>query len=510
MRSFDVFDTLIARRCIGPLALYGLVAQRAFGERGSELAERRSHAGHALWQRGSHSTRDIWALALQGLAQSAGQADALAQLEFEVELQEVIAVRKHLATLQHADVLISDMHHPAWQIEALVRKAHSSIGRNFVPPLLLTNRGKHDGTLWAELARTVGPLQHLGDNAHSDMAQARAHGHQPQHTNWTAPNAAEQALMAAGANALARAARSARLQQVGSAHGTHAPDGALQSLIEAQCSLVFALLGVGALWLRQRMGEQGAQAVLFLGRDGATWLRVFSALFPAVPASAIASSRDTLTLHGAVQARSVAQALQSLAPPGQCLVADLCGSGATWGHFLHQHGPSVGLQPTHPQLALNLMLRYPNIEHTGGWPTSPVHTLAHASQFSAAATFTLETLCEETHAVTSALAWHGGRTGWAQALTKSPQAEASTSPLAEPLQLALNVAIAELRTELQRSHDSVSVGQLPALAGQLMAQLGPLAATTDSLSAFRHRNAQAAYRMLGQMPMPQVPSQTPT
>ncbi len=467
VHSFDLFDTLIARRCISPLVVYQLVEQRS-GVVG--LAQARSEAGHALWsQRVDHTTLDIYRVALQRLQRPELDATRLAAAEYAVELGELVAVRRHLLEVKLGDVVISDMHHPPWVLAQMLERAGRMLVLHQPASLMVTNRGKHDGDLWRALLPKTGPLAHLGDNAHSDVRQAELAGHQPRFTDWAMPSAAEVRLSDLGVHTLARAARVARLQCVGSA------DDPLAALDEAMASLVFPVLCLGALLLHAAMLQQGSTGVVFCGRDGAVWSRVFTAVYPEVPVHLLASSRAALAAstpgyRDYVLAHS----------PTDALLVDLCGSGASWHAFWQRWA-----LPPRPQVFL---LRYP-VAGTGA-TAALTASLLPFEQVGAAA-HSLEALCEGAHPGLRAAQWHsvGGQGGGlAQLHWNDEAALATTSALAERLHPVLDAAVDALRIELARGKDSFAADAAAQLAVRMVQSLGPLTSLIESASGFMHRN----------------------
>ncbi len=461
MQSFDVFDTLIARRCMGPLALYELVAQRS-GIPG--LASARAQAGHALWSRCvNHHTADIYALALEQLGLPGQDAMALAQLEFAQELEEVIPVARHLEGLPANALLLSDMHHPAWQIERLVQCAAEKVGIRYTPSLIVSNRGKHDGDLWQGLRASTGALHHLGDNQVSDGHQSRLHGHEPTVSTWALPNAVEVALNSAGAGAIARAARSARLRCVTGSN----------VLVEAMCSHVFPTLALGAMWLAELARASGAKRIAFVGRDGATWQRVFSALYPFTPVVRIHASR--VALQRASQ--GLREHVNNVVTP-DTLLADVCGSGASWQAFAQLTGVTCGQA---------VLLRYPT---AAPMPASAeLATLLQANELPGGAAMAFEALCEESYPSVADVQWLGhGRMAAAVPVHGEQHAKASQSPAAPMLHHALQVAIDELAFERARSTSQLNMAKLLDLSRQLVSALAPIYPNVDAATQFSARN----------------------
>jgi predicted HAD superfamily hydrolase len=121
--SFDVFDTLIARRCMHPQQIFvemerrsglpGLAQQRIEAERRVQRGARASH----------HVLADIYRELSAAMALDEAQTEALAQLEIQVEFDNVVPIADNLARLDAHSLLLSDMYLPEAVIRALLRRA---------------------------------------------------------------------------------------------------------------------------------------------------------------------------------------------------------------------------------------------------------------------------------------------------------------------------------------------------------------------------------------------------
>jgi predicted HAD superfamily hydrolase len=121
INSFDVFDTLIARRRVEPKKLPEKLEIRA-GLPG--LAANRLAADRKLGTRGRPwSLHDIWMEVGRELNLDAATTDRLEEFEIQIEHEEVIPITENLALVNDGDVLISDTYLPAGIVLSLLRKA---------------------------------------------------------------------------------------------------------------------------------------------------------------------------------------------------------------------------------------------------------------------------------------------------------------------------------------------------------------------------------------------------
>jgi hypothetical protein len=325
--SFDVFDTLIARRCITPEGVFARV-ERTHPMVG--FAALRRLAEHSLAGQPYRIT-DIYArlAALAGL--SAAQADALLASEIAAERAELIPIAENLQQVCDGDVLVSDMYHDPATILLLLREAglRREIG------LVVTPHGKASGTVWPLLLEAAAIARHLGDNPHSDVEMPRRFGIAAEHTDLSRPTGIESWLIDAGLGEIALVLREARLRSCASD-----PVARRLQLIQIQINAPLLLLASIAL---QRLGHQlGAERLLFASRDGNLWLTMFDALSASFPDHIDAeyfytSRRARIDPSPAYRA----YAAERLGATG--LLVDLCGTGWS-GALLLQ---ALGLRDRH-------------------------------------------------------------------------------------------------------------------------------------------------------------------
>src|SRR5262245_10273940 len=149
VNSFDVFDTLIARRSVeSQRVLHRLEAQTGL----SGLAEVRLAADRHLGARGQpYTLRDIrHAVAgLTGL--DAAITDRLLDLEIRLEHDEVIPIAENLALVRDGDLLVSDTYLPPDLVRSLLRRA----GLQRQVALVVSNDGKFTSRIWPHLLAAV-------------------------------------------------------------------------------------------------------------------------------------------------------------------------------------------------------------------------------------------------------------------------------------------------------------------------------------------------------------------
>lgn len=316
-RSFDIFDTLIARRCIWPGAVFDEVERRS-GLAGVAAARR---AAEASFGDREYTLADIHALLARQLGLDAAQAQALMALEIEVELENVLPVADAMSRVQSDSLLITDMYLPESVIRRLLQRA--GLAGHFV--MLRSAHGKRSGRVWAALVEAGMPVEHLGDNPRADVEQPRAAGLRATLTTQTQPTPTEAALLAAGLPLLACALREARLSTPRGELGGELGD----DLVRLQSELNLPVLAASALHLLATAGDLPQLRLLFSSRDARYLQRVYDALAEGLP-GAHPSSHYWLSSR---LARTGGEPdylayCRELIGPAAWLV-DLCGTGAS-------------------------------------------------------------------------------------------------------------------------------------------------------------------------------------
>lgn len=243
MNSFDVFDTLVARRFItnDPILQH---MERQFGV--ANFVEARKSA-----DTGRRSFTEIYdALVSQGVL-SSQQRQQMQRREVELELLTVIPVQQNLDRVKHGDLLISDTYLPASVILQLAR----NVGLDKQVTVYQSNGDKASGTVWAMLKTK--PDLHLGDHQHSDFNQPMRAGIKAEWFNpATQMNDIENALMSGSLAHVAFLCREIRLAV--NLGGTPA------KYFRWACALNLPLLLLLAELIYRTVGDRN---LVFLGRD---------------------------------------------------------------------------------------------------------------------------------------------------------------------------------------------------------------------------------------------------
>lgn len=259
--TWDVFDTLIARRCIDPAIVFDLVEQRA-GLPGFAQARRQAEVRVAS---GEYTLDMIYDELGRELALDADRIAAIKALEVDIEVEQVVPIAENIAKVQHGDVLISDMYLGAANIRRLLDKG----GLATKTSLVVSSGGKRSGAIWPDVQARFHIAEHIGDHPHSDNAVPRARGIPTRQTTTHRPNAVENALLGCGLTDLAALCRHVRL-------ATWSSDADTRGLQLTQANLNFPLMLLASVTLVRTMQRLQRGTALFSSRDCDNWMPLFA------------------------------------------------------------------------------------------------------------------------------------------------------------------------------------------------------------------------------------------
>src|SRR5581483_6208409 len=285
--SYDVFDTLIARRCVEPTIVLEKLESRA---QLPGLAAARLAADQRLGSLGQRYTlREIWQEVARTLNLDAESTTQLENLEIQIEQEEVIPIVENLALVRDGDLLISDTYLPAEVVLSLLRRA----GLECLVSAVITNDGKYRGWIWRQLLEKVPIAEHFGDNLHSDGKTPSEAGLKAIIYTGARRTGIEQMLVEQGWESLANLIREVRLANPFPAtqNSSHSP---VHHLWLLSCQLNFPLLYFASLWLEQRANEKGIREIFFVSRDCWLWHPLYQRLFPERRSTYLYASRKCL------------------------------------------------------------------------------------------------------------------------------------------------------------------------------------------------------------------------
>lgn len=189
LKTWDIFDTLIARRCVFPHGVFQIVEQvskvKGFTQ-ARMMAERNISDNNP-----NYNLDDIYEQFQKNTGATKNICDALKKLECDVEFDQSIPITENIRQVKAGDVLISDMYLPETFIRKLLEKAGL-----FVPvEILITSGGKASGRIWKQLAKQKEFVFHIGDNQNTDVKNPRLVGFESALSILSNPNKIEQYLL---------------------------------------------------------------------------------------------------------------------------------------------------------------------------------------------------------------------------------------------------------------------------------------------------------------------------
>ena len=261
VRSFDLFDTLITRRCKDPSAVFEIVEARS-GVRG--FARARKKAEERVQSNGEYTLDTIYSELPALLNVSEKLSSSLKALEIAIEIEEVVPIAKNIRLVRDGDIVVSDMYLPA----DILRQMLAAAGLRESVEIFVSARGKRTGSIWRQIRQRYHVTSHLGDNVYSDFGSAMRKAIPARITKTSRFSDAERMLSDMGLEALALMARQARLL-------LWHDDWLMRRLQNVQADLNLPLLVLASLSLIEIIKELGATRILFCSRDGNLWISLF-------------------------------------------------------------------------------------------------------------------------------------------------------------------------------------------------------------------------------------------
>jgi hypothetical protein len=283
VNSFDVFDTILGRRCGGAQQIWEEV-ERDTGFLG--FVEARSFAEGAIQRQSIYTLANIY----DELARQQGLPkvirDRLEAAELAVETRNAFLIQSVYKRVIDGDILVSDM----YMDERQIRKLLDAAGFKKEVTIYVTNDGKRTGCIWPRLKSSYAISLHTGDNLFSDVEMPCKHGITTEHYSGAALNSCEQQWLQTLPFKLVYQIRFARLCCPYSLDSNEA------YLWTLQCNINFPILYAACLLLYATARGTGCQKLLFATRDGYLMRRLFQVLYPEFPAYELWTSRVALNM----------------------------------------------------------------------------------------------------------------------------------------------------------------------------------------------------------------------
>ena len=172
VNSFDVFDTLLARRTLYPSGIFDIIEKKFPFQNFRNIRCQAENISNGTFD-------DIYDKFQNITGIDDNIKILLKNFEIEMEIDNSYLITTNVNRVQDGDILISDMYLNDTQIMHILR----SIGFNKKVKLYASPGGKHTGKMWEKLNNEYFFGIHLGDNLHSDVNMAQKHGINAEHTS---------------------------------------------------------------------------------------------------------------------------------------------------------------------------------------------------------------------------------------------------------------------------------------------------------------------------------------
>jgi hypothetical protein len=328
--TFDLFDTLVARRCYDPTEIFAIV-ERQSGVSG--FAKRRRQVEMAMFGRRLYTFDDIYAqlAAEEGWAER--QRSVLQMMELTAEWDNLYAIRETVAKVRRRDLIISDMYLPADFIRKVAAEKCGLTGNAVV----VSNYGKHLGVVWPHLLQRYNIFRHFGDNPHADIVSPKQHGIEGRYISTAQWSAAEKILIECGLRPFAQALRETRLTSFD-------VNPWLRAAQVAQTEFNLPFLLICSVFLLLKAREKQADTLLLCARDCNLLLPILTAIARHEPTARrihyIAASRKVF-YSGQPEYEAYFRSMMGR----QNLLIDIVGTGQSLCHFIHSLGEDARVTP---------------------------------------------------------------------------------------------------------------------------------------------------------------------
>jgi hypothetical protein len=300
IKSFDVFDTLIARRFINNDQILENIEQTL---RIPNFVKFRK-----LADTGKRSIVDIYNFLVQSQVLTQTVADTAMELEYSLEILHTFPIAENIKKVNHGDLLISDMYLSAPMILEMVRRA----GLDKQVTIYQSNRDKHTGKIWEKLKSSQ--LLHLGDNCQSDFNIPSSFGIESELYAGTAFTEIEENLVNNNFRNVALLTREVRLRLDHSFNNSDFLSAATQ-------------LNLPSLFLLCELitRKYPKKSIVFLGRDCQLLQKIYSAFYNRATSVYLPFSRKI-----AFSDPGLAIEYLSIHCPTNSILFDLNSTGTTW------------------------------------------------------------------------------------------------------------------------------------------------------------------------------------
>ena len=267
VNSYDIYDTLIARRTIEPIGIFETIEKELNFQHFSRLRrECESCCVHPTFD-------DIYAELQKKTDCNDITIKLLKSYELATEISHSYLIRTNYSRVSDGDILVSDMYFSQEQLEYILR----CLGLNKRVVIYSSSsckKSKHDGDMYDYLKTKYDIKKHLGDNIYADIQKAEEHGIPAELTRLSPLNKNEKFFVANGLQDFAFFIREFRHSTV------YSIDSNEYALFMNQASFNLPILILECIYLHMCLQKENRNTVLFLTRDSCLLIHLFKKLYP--------------------------------------------------------------------------------------------------------------------------------------------------------------------------------------------------------------------------------------
>lgn len=320
IQSWDLFDTLIIRRCIEPSAIFDIVSAKTDNLEFKKYRETASKKSDGTWE----NIYDQY----QKLSNcSKEERQHLQKTEIETEKEQLVLNIELYNQVQDGDIIVSDMYFP----ELILREFLLHLNFQKQVSIFVSSNGKATGRIWSNGIIPINIVKnikfHTGDNLWSDITAARLKGISAQHYTNTSLTKSEKTMRTSGFETICQCMRVTRLSN------PYPQRTQNHTLWNQQISLNIPLVCLASIELYKYAKERNINTFLFASRDCAIWNIVFSAMYPTCEVHYIAASRKIMLKP----TTAYISYMKSLVSEKQFIFVDLQASGTSTRSFFKNH-----------------------------------------------------------------------------------------------------------------------------------------------------------------------------
>ena len=270
VNSFDIFDTLLTRKCKKPTEIFGMIEEGHMIQGFKDFRIKAEQMSNGTFD-------DIYRKFAELTGISDNTVYNLKNIEILKELENIFPIKCNTKLIKDGDIVVSDMYYPPKILEAFLR----TVGVENKVEIFASPAGKATGEMWKKLNAKFDIVQHIGDNQHSDVKMARDNGINGVVTDVFRHSAVEELV----GGELGDIIRQFRLRNEFEESTTE------HMLYDEQCRANIMILCLFAVQIRGIMEVEGRNKLLLCMRDCCLLENVFRYFYGDVQCSAFWSSR---------------------------------------------------------------------------------------------------------------------------------------------------------------------------------------------------------------------------